>query len=102
MRITCGSVEAFIQNVQQGQLFEDTVWYDRTTKNLGELSQQITLQLSAVVIRGEAEYLLQCGEVCGVDLLDEPRESEGTAAYERRMKQLKDLKCVLLPGVIHE
>ena len=88
MRITCHTIEAFIENLKLGDVFEHVVWIDRTEREINELKHVVNLQASAVIDFQDGQALLQYGEDCGVDLLDGVPKMEGSEIAAVKRKKL--------------
>ena len=106
MRIICRTVEAFVENLRLGEVFEHVVWIDVTRREINELKFVVNLQASAVLDLQGGQALLQYGEDCGMDLLDGDPELEGTEAAAVKRRRLvghcDDAGLKVRPGSVDE
>jgi hypothetical protein len=115
MRVTCNTIDEFIENLAAeapGSVFQNVIRTSRTRRALTQdkynVKFEVTFQATAVidVNMGDdvGQYLLEAGEICGIDYEDASQENGGTEkAYELRGKIVdfcrgKDLD--VRPGVI--
>ena len=110
MRIQCDGIDDFLENVRDQQVFNKTIFVNRTKRSLTEESPrtshcvEIILQLSAIVVYPEGEVLVESGESCGEDCFTGDGKIEGTPVCEKRMKRL-DRFCeqaglTVKPGIL--
>jgi len=107
MRITCHTIEAFIDNLRMGEVFEKSVWVDENTREISEHKVLCNIQASAVVsAKGGGEFLVQYGEDVGFDFTDGEPQREGSEAVAHRKGYLKecceDMGLVVRPGILTE
>lgn len=116
MRITTQTVDEFIECLQDVEsIFDSTVRVsvgkvphgDKEVRNCVKFL--VSIQVSAVVIVSDesgAEYLIDAGEICGVDYVDSSNSLEGTVranAMKDKIRQFASSKgWRTLPGVISE
>jgi len=105
MRIICKSMDAFIANLQNAEVFQKKVWLERSYRWVHEHKRMVNIQASAVIIfSNEAEALLQFGMDCGVDLLDGRPDEKGTLAADKASKLLSDYclenNLTICPGFV--
>ena len=112
MRITTGSIDDFVANLSDADVFRNVVYYERSSRPLNgktkrdATSFEVYYQTSAVLEFGEGQALLVCGVNCGVDRLTSDGGTEGTDELNRLHEQLKSY-CEskglrLLPGVLDQ
>jgi hypothetical protein len=107
MRIVCRTVEAFVENLRLGEVFEKSVWLDETGHVVSEHKILCNLQASAVVrLRDGGEFLLQYGEDVGYDYTDGEAQREGSEAAMHRKGYLRerceDMGLTVRPGIVSE
>ena len=85
MRIKCTSVEDFLVNLDRAAVFEQAIYVDYSEEDLSEVSKNLFLHASAVLVfPGGGQGLLQCGVHVGVE-----REGDGDEVRQAR-DTLKD------------
>lgn len=107
MRVTCNTVEEFIECLRnEKSLFQNTVRVNLSERALDTdgIKYEITIQASAVVIVDEtSQYLLEYGEDCGKNYKNGEGE-EGTQNALKKKESIesyaKDREWKVLPGVI--
>jgi len=110
MQVVCETVGDFIEHIEDGKIWQSTIFINRTRKPVGgdkfnAVKWEVCLQASAVVqIDEESQLLLQYGEFCGYDYTDASAESKAT---ERADGLLGQLRCVcedkglkIKPGIL--
>ena len=108
MRIVCRTIEAFVDNLRLGEVFENSVWLDETSREISEHKFLCNLQASAVVrVKDGGEFLLLYGEDVGYDFTDgEPQQKEGSEAARHRKgllaERCEDMGLVVRPGILSE
>lgn len=108
MRIMCGSMESFLRNLADGQVYRRRVYVQRSRRavNTDGSVEQIVLQATAVMVHADedGEALLQLGLDCGLDRHTKHGDMDGSRAYEASEKQLRQFceTCDLqvMPGVL--
>lgn len=105
MRIVCHTIGAFIENLIDRNVFEKTVWIDRTKQEINENKFLVNFQASAVIMLGkDGDILLQYGEDCGYDHTDGEVSCAGTEQMEKGRKQLveycRSVGLIVKPGVV--
>jgi len=107
MRIVCRTIEAFVENLRLGEVFEKSVWLDETNRIVSEHKVLYNLQASAVVrLNDGGEFLLQYGEDVGYDFTDGEPQRDGSEAVRHRKgfltERCKDMGLVVRPGIVTE
>ncbi len=107
MRIVCSTIEAFVENLRLGEVFEKSVWLDETSREVSEHKMLCNLQASAVVrLKDGGEFLLQYGEDMGYDFTDGEPQREGSEAAKHRSgflrERCEDMGLVVRPGIVTE
>jgi len=114
MRVTCNSLAEFLTNLRDDSLIVlfGVVYFstDRRAMDEGNPRDSVRYEVSAqasAVIRsndGEAEYLLECGEPCGMDWCDTSNSRDGSKYADQLGKKLKDFcddrGLKVRPGVV--
>lgn len=112
MRVVCGTVDEFIENLQNGdgEILQNTVRVSRTRNpwddnKMEEVRFDVVFQVSAVVDMGEdGQYLLEAGERCGTDYEDSTKEMAGSDRATVLRRKIEDYcgeaGLTVLPGVI--
>jgi len=112
MRITTTTIDDFIANLEDANVFRNVVYYERSSRPLnGKTKRDATsfdvfYQTSAVLDFTDGQALLVCGVNCGTDRHTSDGELEGTEESNRLHEQLKSC-CEskglrLLPGVLDQ
>jgi hypothetical protein len=110
MRITTDSIDRFLQCLDDAR----HIWCDTVRLNIGErpldaqkdcVRFEIVVQASAIVrVSDEESYLLEGGEICGVDYRDATQETTGSvkaAELEERVRTAAAARgWKVLPGLI--
>jgi len=118
MRITCTSIDGFIQNLKSAKVvFRNTIHYEITKRSRTKESIRSSPTVEVFFHVGciidvppdenspeGGQYLLESGEPCGIDYQDSSQEFGGT----ERANELKDLiaevcterNLYLLPGTV--
>lgn len=100
MRVTCFSIEEAIERLKSdgpSNIFRHEISLSKTKEPVdgdrrGERMAskfRVTLHLSAIMnlLPGDGQYLLQCGEECGLDYEDATQEKAGSVyAWEMEVK----------------
>lgn len=113
MRITFNTIYEFLADLrtqvdQQGPdcVFQKCVRLSQSTRELDVdgVKHLVNLQVSAITSDAEGEYLMEAGEDCGTDYLEDPPEKKGseTAAKKKQMitDVCDDLGLRVRPGLI--
>lgn len=107
MRITCETLEDFLENLTGHEVYQDTIWVNRTTKRVDSLVTDSAIEASAVIVRSdESEAIIQWGQDCGHDLDTADGHRNGT---EKQVELYTNLQAYatprglkLLPGILSE
>ena len=112
MRVSCHTIIEFIECLQSiDSVFDDTIRFSTVSKPLGDnkakaVRFEVVVQASTVVQCKESEYILEVGQVCGIDYHDASQELEGSEvakAYKKAVEDVVDRKgWKILPGVINQ
>ena len=115
MRVTCSSIEEFLENIQQvdsEKVYSKVIFVSLTRRPLdGDKRHaarfQVVLQVSAVINDEEGgQYLLLAGEDCGIDYEDATQEKNGSdaaAALQHQLMSFCDLRGLgIRPGNVSE
>ncbi len=115
MRITCSSVEDFIEvlNSPSQEVLNNFIHCDTTSRGLDSSDRHravkvsVVFHASAVVnLPDGGQYLLDYSEDCGIDYNDHTQEKKGTERALQIRKSLKDYADLnglrLLPGILSE
>ncbi len=106
MKITCSSVDGFLENLNVAvSVHRNTVHYDRTDREISDVSDELFYQVSAIIEFADGtQALLEVGVNCGKDTMTRDGETEGTTnrgemhnAVEKYC-EVHDLK--MLPGIL--
>jgi len=110
MRIKCYSVESFLSNLIDQNVFQKTVFVNRSCVPLGNnprdsVSFDINIQASAVIEYDDGgQALVECGEFCGVDRHTGDGDDGGTRKqielYEALVNFCSQRDLVVKPGVL--
>ena len=109
MRVTCHSVEEFLECLQGAGVLEDTIRASTTRSPEGSekvpIVFSVVLHLSTVVQSSDsAEYLLEAGMDCGFDYEDASQDSAGSVkAADLRIQVIEFANArgwKVLPGII--
>ncbi len=108
MRVVCQTISEFLENLEHepdDAVLQKTIRVSCILKFVHEAKSEIIVQASAVVSIGEeGQYLLEAGEICGMDYKDASGECQGTdkAEYLRGMiKEVCDRRgWSIRPGII--
>ncbi len=106
MKITCSSVDDFLENLNAAAgVHRNTVHYDRTDREVSDVCDELFYQVSAIIeFADDTQALLEVGVNCGIDTMTRDGETEGTTNRGEMHKTLEkyceahDLK--LLPGIL--
>ncbi len=106
MRIKCDTIDGFLKNLDGADVHRKTVHYNRSQRDVGEVSVEIWYQVSAVVRfeEDDGEALVEAGMLCGIDRDADDGGTDGTREQERLHNQvlaycvLNDLKP--MPGIL--
>ena len=104
MRVSCQSVEDFVENLQEEfedghSVFEDMVRVSIHSNpddgprfgKFAAVKWKVVFQATAVVcVDDENQYLLECGIDCGLDYRDSEPTSPGTEMAEGLKKKLEE------------
>lgn len=114
MRITNQSVAEFLESLTVvDTVFDSTLRVSINRRPVGDAPGRnavkftVVIQASTIVITAEGgEYLLDCGEACGIDYNDASDEKEGSAKaaeLKKAIQQTAEQKgWRVLPGIISE
>lgn len=106
MKITCSNVADFLQNLRSADsVYRNIVHFDRTSREISEVSAELVYQLSTVVeFVGGSHALLAAGMICGVDTLTADGEQEGSKVrcimHGEVMAYCDEHNLKLLPGIL--
>jgi hypothetical protein len=111
MRVTCERIEDFIFNLDAEPNIAQNVVRVTVSKrpmdgeNKREASRfEVVLQASAVVNIDEGQYLLELGEWCGIDYMDQEQEWKGSETADLKYDALRACcnrkGLTIRPGVI--
>jgi len=93
MRIKCGNLDDFLENLRGESVYNATVYVDKTEHPLNGTSPQacsswdVYFQASALVTRDEDAALVECGVYCGIY----STTRDGTTEGRDRAAQLRTL-----------
>ena len=107
MRVTCGTIEDFLENLASAEsVFQRTVWVS-IVKNPHDngVKFQIGLQASAVAVYMDGmDTLVEVGIDCGPDYIDASQDFSGTEKAAISKKQISEYSeergWQVLPGTI--
>lgn len=111
MIITCHTVNDFITNVRDNQVYARTIYVDKSIHSLtndpvrNATSVMVGIQLSAVIYLGEdSEALVVCGEEAGIDRRTANGSTEGTdifnGMYQRVYDFCQEYQLQIKPGIL--
>jgi len=114
MRVSCNSLAEFLTNLCDDSLIVlfGVVYFSMDRRAMDEgnprdsVRYEVSIQASAVIRSndGESEYLLECGEPCGMDWCDASNSREGSACANQLRKKLEvfcdDRGLKVRPGVV--
>lgn len=110
MRVTCKTVDEFLENLlSEGgdHVFQKVVRCSTTRRpmDLDLVRWQVNFQVSTVIdLNEDGQYLLEAGEDCGMDYEDADAESKGMDKATSLKNQVggccEEMCLRLLPGII--
>jgi len=93
MKIVCQTVQEFIDNVRNNEIFEATVWASISSNFMDkdDVKALVYFQASAIIVYPEAgQALVELGVECGTDYNDVTNDHGGTKKAETLRQELKD------------
>lgn len=111
MRVTCGNVDEFLANLaDEPKIHLNTIYLSRTSRATDGKPQAVKrtvyVQLSAVVLTSDSDYLLESGEACGFDTYDSEPLRDGTDKADEIIRKVeafaKPRNIKIRPGVVSE
>lgn len=108
MRVECKTIDAFLYNLERDaeKVFRQIVYVDATIRNpINELRIERGIQASAVIeLEDGGQYLLDYGEIVGIDSIDDPPDLSGSEAVTSRVGRITELcekkNLEIRPGVV--
>jgi len=112
MRVSCGQIEDFLNNLRESDcsVSMKVVFFQKNTRPIGGENQttkyEISVVATAMVHTVDADYLLECGESCGRDLMTADADSSGSkrAGFLEKLVEsfCRERGWKMLPGICSE
>ena len=105
MRIKCRDVDQFVENLKGNKIWNNIIYYDRSSVEESEVSKKKYYQLSCVIELDGGQALLECGIYCGLNIYAKDGHLDGTERQKQLHQRMIDFveddsSLKFLPGIL--
>ena len=105
MRIKCRDVDQFVENLKGNKIWNNIIYYDRSSVEETEVVSKVYYQLSCVIELDGGQALLECGIDCRNDINSSDGHSDGTERQKQLHQRMIDFveddsTLKFLPGIL--